>query len=200
MLSDFKLILNRTDCTDALATTFLQQGISRVQRDVRLPSMERSLIIQPATSMSFFTAPRDLLQPIDLIWTDLSGTAHSLDKLSYRQLIQRSTGGNPCVYARLQSQFWIAGAAVAGTTLQFFYYGNFTSFTSADDDNELSASSPELAVYCALSYAGEHFEHPATDRWEAKYQAIKAEVTAMAIDIDANGGGQIMQSTVHWGD
>lgn len=198
MLSDFKLILNRNDCTDDLATTFMMQGIARIQRDCRLPSMERSLVMQPNAATNFFTCPKDLLQPIDLIWTDNSGQAHSLEKLSYRQLILRSTQSDPVCYARLQSQYWIAGSVNPGTFLQFFYYGNFTAFETPDSDNELSASSPDLAVYAALSYAGEHFEHPNTDRWEAKYQAIKTEVAVMAIDLDAEGGPQAVQSTVCW--
>ena len=39
--SHFKAVLNRSDITDALADTFIDQGIARIQRSLRIPSMEK---------------------------------------------------------------------------------------------------------------------------------------------------------------
>lgn len=38
----FKALLNRSDITDALADTFIDQGITRIQRSLRVPSMEKN--------------------------------------------------------------------------------------------------------------------------------------------------------------
>ena len=37
----FKALLNRSDCTDALADTFLNQALTRIQRILRIPPIER---------------------------------------------------------------------------------------------------------------------------------------------------------------
>jgi hypothetical protein len=36
--------------------------------------------------------------------------------------------------------------------------------------------------------------NPATDRWESRFQSIKQEVLSMALDLDAEGGPQVIQS------
>ena len=194
-LATFQAILNRDDCTTAQATAFLTQAISRVQRDCRLPSMERTLIITPAETTNFFMVPADLIQPIDVLTQDVtSGNFYALAKKSFRELLRYDPTDLPRVYARNQTQIWIAGSVGVGQQIMFIYYGNFSSFANGDADNELTASTPDLAVYGALSYAGDSFQHPSAPAWEARYQAIKAEVMAMAIDLDAEGGPQYVQS------
>jgi hypothetical protein len=195
VVSDFQTLFNRDDCSDAQAQTFVLQGISRIQRDCRLPSMERSLLITPSEAMQFFMVPTDLIQPIDVLVLDQDDRWRALDKRPYREVIRLQNHPIPIAYARMQTQIWLGGAAADGQQVNFLYYGNFSPFDAAgDDDNELTASTPDLALYCALSYAGDQYEHPATDRWEARYQAIKAEVIQMAIDLDAEGGPQYVQS------
>ena len=54
LVQQFQTLFNRDDCSNAQAQIFVLQGISRIQRDCRLPSMERSLIITPAQPMNFF--------------------------------------------------------------------------------------------------------------------------------------------------
>ena len=38
----FKELLNRSDITDSLADTFIDQSIARVERTLRIPSMEKT--------------------------------------------------------------------------------------------------------------------------------------------------------------
>lgn len=203
MLSDFQTILARDDCTTAQAQTFLNQGIARVQRDCRLPSMERAQLITASQPMLFFPAPPDLIQPIDLIVpevTSTTGQLHGLKKTSYRELVRKNPLLTPQWYARSQTLFYIRGALNPGQTLQFIYYGNFSPFATPDSENELSASTPDLAVYAALHYAGDNFVHPSTAQWEATYQQLKAEVVQMAVDLDAEGGTQTIAPIYNWDD
>ena len=197
MLSDVQNILNRDDCSTSLAQTFLNQGIARIQRDCRLPSMERAQLITPAsTPLTELLVPIDLIQVIDLIVPvagDTDGRARGLKRVAYRKLLEYGQSDLPKVFARSQGTFYVRGAVPIGTQIQLLYYGNFSAFANADSENELSASTPDLAVYAALSYAGDHFEHPMTDKWEGRYQQIKAEVMAMAIDLDTEGGVQVVE-------
>lgn len=198
--SSFTTLLNRTDCSDAQADQFISEGVTRIQRDCRLPSMERQQIVTVGDSgTTMLMIPTDLIQLIDIFWTG-SRTSRPvpLKKLPYRDLVRRSLSDTPAYYGRLQSQFWIAGSAVSGDTFQIVYYGNFSSWATADEDNELSASTPDLAVYAALSYAGDYFETAQASGWEAKYQQLKAEVIQQGIDLDAEGGEQVMQPVYQW--
>jgi len=194
MKASFQNILNRDDCSDAQATTFLQQGISRIQRDCRLPSMERTLIITPETPTNMFSVPLDLIQPIDVLVQDSSGIFRSLVKKAFRDAVNVDSNDLPRVYARIQTTIYIFGTVTTGRQIMFLYYGNFTPFADEDSDNELSASTPDLAVYAALSYAADTFQHPSAAAWEGRYQQLKTEVMAMAIDLDAEGGPQYVQS------
>jgi hypothetical protein len=202
MLADFKAVLNRDDATDAQLAVFMGQAVSRIQRDLRLPSMERSQLITCNGPVNMLVVPKDLVQLIDLIW--VSGDAaravepKALEKLPYRDLIRKNDLVLPRWYARSQTQYWIKGSAVEGEQFQLIYYGNFSNWASGDSDNELSASTPDLAVYAALSYAGDFFECDQTAQWEARYQAIKAEVQQMATDLDAEGGPQVIQPLYRW--
>lgn len=194
MLADFQAILDRDDCDDAKATTFLIQGMSRIQRDCRLPSMERTLIITTEGPTTMFPVPVDLIQPIDVLVQDEAGEFYPLDKKGFRQLLRIDPGQHPCAYARVQTVIHIRGTVPAGRQIMFLYYGNFSAFADGDSDNELSASTPDFGVYAGLAYAGEEFQHPNADRWEARYQAIKQEVMAMAVDLDAEGGPQTVSN------
>lgn len=188
----FKSILNRDDCTDAQAQIFITDAISRVQRDCRIPSMERQLLVTAQSNMDFITVPPDLLQIIDLMTTSQDGVVRPLQKLSYRQLMGIPPTNWPCAYARLQGQLWVRGQVQTGQVLQLIYYGEFSPFATPASDNEISGSNPDLVVYAALSFAGDVFEHPATDRWETRYQQILSQVQGLASDLENSGGPATM--------
>ena len=193
IIAEAQQILSRDDVSDDQMQIFVQQGIARIQRECRLPSMERSVIITPAEAMQFMPVPRDLIQIIDVIATDPTGTySYPLEHVAYRSLVRELSAANsPAMavrYARQQAQLWFAGPAPPGVPLTLLYFGNFSPFAGLDGENELSASTPDLAVYAALRYAGDSVEHPSTDRWEATYRDIRETVKQMAADLENEGG------------
>lgn len=209
VLADMQTILNRDDCSAAQAAVFLTQGVQRIQRECRLPSMERTLIIQPAGQMTFFPVPVDLLQPIDVLWVPGSTSTYAgapqrpLKKCPYRDLVRMinpNANPMPAWYARNQTQIWLWGNPVSGDTVNFLYYGNFTPWANGNADNELSASAPDLMIYAGLSYAGDYFVHPLTQQWEQRYQAIRTSYQQMGDDLDAEGGPQAIQPLYSWND
>lgn len=204
MLATMQGILNRDDCSAVLAQAFLVQGMQRIQRDCRIPSMERAMLVTPSlVPMTQMPVPPDLLQIQDILVPrefDTEGRMRTLNKLSYRRLMAMSNLDVPKAYARSQTMIYFKGSIPIGTQLQFLYYGNFSPFASPDSDNELSASTPDLAVYAGLAYAGDHFGHPQAATWEARYQAIKNEVINMALDLDNEGGPAAIEPLYHWDD
>lgn len=204
MKSDFLTILDRDEVQPggpqaAMADVFLQQGISRIQRDCRLPSMERAMLVTPTdTPMTQFPVPTDLIQMVDVVVPNTaavtgSGQMKALKKVAYRKLMEYDQTDLPRAFARYQTLIYVRGAVPVGQQLQFLYYGNFSPFATPDSDNELSSSTPDLAVYAALSYAGDYFEHPLAAQWEARFQAIKLEVQQMAEDLENEGGVMVVE-------
>jgi hypothetical protein len=207
VITGFQNVLNRDDCSATQAQTFIVLGMQRIQRDCRLPSMERQLIIDCEGLTNMIPIPADMIQPIDIIVNPPGGAPparpKALKKLPYRKLIDISPQRWPEAYARMQGQYWIAGTVPSGATIQLFYYGNFSPFASLSADNELTASTPDLAVYAGLSYAGPDFEHPNAQVWEQRYQEIRAAVQQMGDDLDAEGGPQSVQRVYgqdEWGE
>ncbi len=191
MLASFSAILLRDDCLPPQATIFLQQAITRITRECRLPSMERALIVTAGEALTLLPVPADFIEAIDLT---VSGDGllepHALRFVSQRDLIRIPTQfvGYPRCYSRFQAQFNIAPAVPQGATAQLSYYGDFSPFATPDSSNEISASSPDLVVYGALSFAADAFQHPSAEQWEARYQQILMQVQMQGYDADSKGG------------
>lgn len=214
--SQFLSLLARDDCSADLALTFITQAMQRIQRVARLPSMERLVVYQvTGKPMSYIPVPNDLIQPKDLFVTmptgyvtgatssnpvtyqqssnvTVSGPLAALNLMSYRQLLEISPLYLPTAYARLESTFQIRGSVLIGSTVELSYYGAFSDMPTLSDSNEITASSPDLVIYGALSLAGDYFSHPRTDSWEARYEAYLAEVEQMAEDVDSHGGPMLL--------
>jgi len=195
VVASFTTLLNRNDCTAAQANLFVQQAMNRIQREVRLPCMERLQVITSTGSLSQFPVPNDLLMLQDILVPGANdGTMRPLKKVPYRQLVRMAPTAWPTSYARFQNLFFIAGAVAAGTPVQVLYHGQFTAISDPTQDNEITASEPDMIVYAALSYAGDYFEHPNTDRWESKYEGIRESLKSLAEDLEMNGGPAAVQS------
>ena len=62
----FKALLNRSDCTSTLADTFIDQGISRIQRVLRIPSMEAIQTYAISSQTASIALPATALEVIDI--------------------------------------------------------------------------------------------------------------------------------------
>ena len=199
MLADFQGILNRQDCSDALARTYLNQGIRRIQREARWPSMERYITIETEgtePSITSFMIPDDFLQPIDVFHLpgkEWGEQMKALPKKPYRTLLTISPQNSPSAYARFMNAMFIRGSCPDTDSLVMHYYAQFSAFASDDGENELSTSAPDLAVYAGLVYAGKRFQIDEANTWEGIYQEIKNEMDGLSIDTDAEGGPQEVQ-------
>lgn len=194
VVTTFTTLLNRTDCTDAQAIIFVMQGINRIQRELRLPCMERMQLITSTGTLLQFPVPPDLLQLQDIMIPDLCGGLRALKKLSYRELMKVDVNANTFAYARFQNLYYVRGTLPAGTTIQVLYHGEFTPIPDPTQDNEITESEPDMIVYAALGYAGDFFECPNTDRWLSAYTGLRDSIKQMAEDLEMNGGPAAVQS------
>ena len=72
----FLALLNRSDCTDALADTFIDQAIGRIRRTLRIPSMERqqTYAVSSSGGLQSIVLPADLLETMDIYYDLVSDT------------------------------------------------------------------------------------------------------------------------------
>lgn len=196
MKARFLSILNRDDCTEDQAVACLQDSLARITRTVRLPNMERSVILTvDDEALQFMSIPPDLIEVIDIYVADLvygCGT-HALDLKPYRELLRMPSSGAATAYGRFQAAFYFRGYVPKGTEVTLLYYGEFSDFPTQDSENEISASNPDLVIYGALSFAGDIFDHPSQQRWEARFGEMLNEVQALGVDLDSKGGPTSIQ-------
>ena len=198
VLGEAQAILNRDDCSSAQMTAFITQAQQRIQRELKIPSMERSELITATAALSYIAIPADLLQVIDIFTDNWHGNSVALEKMSYRTLCRVPLVVPPQAYARLQNTLQIRGQVPTGGPVNLLYYGTCGVLANPTDDNELTLACPDLLVYGALSYAGDNCEHPSTQTWDARYQSILAQVQSEAIALESTGGPAVMQPFYNW--
>lgn len=179
--------LNRDDCTTDLANGFITEAITRVQREVRAPIMERvhEVIVGPG-NVSTFTVPSNYIEGFEVTVDDVP-----LGRMSYRQLL-RERNPAPRFYARYGPTIYVDGAVPEGATFRLFYYGAFDPLPTDADTNTLLSTSHDLALYAALSAAGDHYQHEKTAEWEARYAATRDALQLQAIEDEMRGGPQVV--------
>lgn len=63
--SHFIAVLNRSDITNSLADTFIDQGIARIQRTLRIPAMEAQQTYAISIQTGSIVVPSDMLELMD---------------------------------------------------------------------------------------------------------------------------------------
>lgn len=190
----FQGILNRTDCTNAQADIFLNLGLMRVQRRLRIPTMERMLTATASGSAEPSIAlPNDVIELMDVI--PRADGAKPLERLSYRALIQRpfSEGDQPKAYARLANVLHFRPAIPDGGIVDVLYYGEFGPLNNDSDENGLTRVAPDLFIYSALVFAGDHYTHDKRQEWAQTFEGLLAEMNDMAAQEAKTGGVQAVE-------
>lgn len=177
--------LNRDDCTNALADGFITEGITRIQREVRAPIMERTHdVIVGSGGAAEFTLPTNYLEGFEVLVDNVP-----LARRSYRQFL-RETYSYPAIYARYGATIYVSGNVGEGATFRLLYFGAFDPLPTDGDTNTLLETSPDLLLYASLSAAGDHFQHEKVAEWEARYVATRESLQMQAIEDEMRGGPQ----------
>ena len=186
-------LLNRRDCTTALADSFLRMGMSRLQRMVRIPSMERShYITGEVVTVESFGVPVDLLQI-----NDVFVNGRPLEKKSFRQLMEMRYANPGAIgqcefYARVGASIFLFPAMPADTEMVLTYYGEFTALATDDAENTATIGLPDLLTYAALTFAGDYFKHDSAPRWEDRFKSMVAETMDEANQLEMTGGSSVV--------
>src|SRR6187455_2195525 len=126
LTTQFTGLMNRRDLTanTALVSTFIDQAIQRVQRELRVPAMEKTVEITIPADYDGLEIPNDLIELISITPT---ATSVRLRKKSIDVVKQAAlTTGCPTMYAR-DGASWILGPApIEDDVISVKYYAETT--------------------------------------------------------------------------
>jgi len=177
--SQVSALLNRNDVTDALLDTFIEQAVARIQRTLRIPSMEKlqTYTITDVTPETL-TLPQDFMSLKYLYvndqvleYVDLGKFLATLD----------APGSIPRMYTRLQGALKVKPTPSPGTVLNMLYYGEIPDLVENTDENFLTIIAPDLLVYGALTFAADYFVDDRKATFEERFATIYTEIEAQAI-------------------
>lgn len=193
--------MRRRDMDTTLADGFLQDAITRIQRVVRVPAMEKSIqvTITPETYPNGRLAiPSDYLKLKDI-------TVNGRHKLAKRELdwvINGSSAvGTPNSYAR-QGGAWVLSPRpfdqftddagnVRSTVIRVDYWAEFPSASLPTDDTILIDIASDAVLFGALSYACDHWNDARGDKFEARFTQIISDIQSQADDDETSGGAVV---------
>jgi len=193
----FKALLNRTDCSDALADTFIDQSIARAQRVLRIPPMEKTQTYNLTASTSTLIIPADFLEIIDMYYANTNLTRVPLSK--YVEMSQPAESGTPRYFTREGENIKIYPYPTSGS-ISMNYYGQFTEMTADTDENDLAIIASDLITYGALGYASDYFLDERGPLFETKFVQFLSELQEQANDAEVSGTVQAMQPTATYQD
>ncbi len=175
--SQFLALLNRNDCSNELADTFLEQGLARIQRTLRVPAMEK---VQTYTVND--VVPNSLILPNDFLNIKHLYCGDVL--LEYvdlgRYLQYQGSVDTPRIYTRVQGELKVKPTPPEGTEIFMVYYGEAGDLTSDTDTNFITEIAPELLVYGSLTYAADYFIDERKPLFEETFNRVFAELTEQA--------------------
>lgn len=192
-------LLNRSDCTDALADSFIERGIARSQRLLRVAALERTDEITIGAVFEGVDIPSDFIAPIALYRDDSTG-GYKLKRVSLSQYLDYPSGaGQPYMWTRNAAKLLVKPAPSEGDVLTLLYYGEFEPFANDNDETPMSAIAPELFYWGGLVFAAEYFLDDRQALWESNFIKVVTELQNQS-DTEELSGGAIMEPAYSYPD
>jgi len=203
----FIALLNRSDCSNALADTFIDQAITRIQRQLRVPSMEAQETYdatrgtgrnaRSTIALEEIEIPSNLLEVIDLYYD-----GDALVRVPLHEMLQyQKTGelGSPKYFCREQNNLRIYPMPTSGI-LYLNYYKIQDALITDTATNLFTTDASDLLTYTALSYASDYFLDERGALFEQKSGSFLAEIQEQANSSEQSGVNQVVRPTHFYTD
>ena len=185
--SHFNDLLNRSDITTALTERFIDQGIARIQRQLRTPMSERVLNITITGQTESLTLPSDFMEIISLYMNEYELERVTMRK--YREVANTAVEGKPTMFVRQAEKILVYPQPTSGT-LSLYYHGEFPALSADSDSNVLTNAAPDLIIYAAATFAADFYLDTRADVFETKFNQFLIELQEQANDQELQGGTQ----------
>lgn len=182
--AQFNALMNRRDLTSntTLTATFITQAILRIQRELRVPIMEKTLLYTvPSTYVANtgLAIPSDMLELIGLF----VGTNQEYELTRKQTTFVKNLAlykGTPESFSRLGANWLIGPSPATGDVLMIQYYGSFPALNSDSATNALITIAWDAVVYAALAAACDFYNDDRLDKFEKRYGGIMQSLQSMA--------------------
>lgn len=191
----FNNVLNRSDITTSLTTTFIDQGIARIQRQLRTPMQEKLTTYTISSQTAFVELPNDFIEIISLYYDNTEISRIPMSR--FRALNKNTYAGTPQSFTRQQEKLYLYPQPSSGEVI-LYYYGEFPALSSDTSENALTKVAPDLIIYSALTYAADYYLDERAVQFEQKYQGFMLELQEQANDQEVNGGTQVIQPSARY--
>jgi hypothetical protein len=181
----FKGLLNNTVVNNSatLVSTFINQSIMRIQRELRVPFMEKQILYTIPEGFTKLAIPSDLLA-LKGIMVDADGDSvleYQLSRKDISTVVQASQlPGHPTVYARQGSSWVLGNMPVAGSQVLIYYYAEFAALADDNAENTCLKVAWDLVLNGALSNACDYLDDDRVDRFENRYGQIAKQLQEQA--------------------
>ena len=186
--TQFKDVLDRSDCTDAQADTFINMGLRRTERLLRTPIQKTTTTITVDGAWpGFFMIPTDYLGIFSVAVDDIPCpriTSSQLDK----------TEG----FLMEDNRFTFLPDLAEGQVLRITYYNEFLRTPGDEVTTDYSLVLTDVITYAALVFACDTFVDERKRSFEGTLQDLIRE-TQMMSDIDEMAGGGMAISVMGTG-
>lgn len=191
----FKNLLNRSDITNSLADTFIDQSITRITRSLRVPAMEAQVSYSISASTTKIVLPNDFLEAIDLYYDSTL-----LTRLPMREMLnlkKSDQAGSPLYFSREQGNLLLYPSPTTGTVF-LNYYAQFAQMTLDSDENILAKIASDLIIYGALVYAADYYLDERAGVFGEKYLRFMLELQEQANDAEITGTLQSIRPMAYY--
>lgn len=186
-ITSVKAMLNRNDCTDALATQFVQMAQTRIERTLRVPGQETI-----GTITGNDTSPTDqIIIPADFLAMKYLYTPgpNGMELMGHKDIthffaLQNHQGTSPKYYSRVGGSFLIAPVLAPGANIWFVYYASQPQLINPTDANFFTISCADLLTYGALSFACDYFVDDRTAAFEQRFSQLMGDIADQGRDTD----------------
>lgn len=202
--AQFKGLLNNTVVSNSpsLVSTFINQSIMRIQRELRVPFMEKQILYTIPEGFTKLAIPSDLLA-LKGIMVDADGDdilEYELSRKDLSTVVKASQHpGHPTVYAR-QGGSWVLGRMPAvGSKVLIYYYAEFAALTDDTSENTCLKVAWDAVLNGALSAACDYLTDDRVERFETRYTQITTQLQNQA-DGDELTADAVIGPALHFED
>lgn len=195
--SHFNDLLNRSDITSSLTTRFIDQGIARIQRQLRTPMNEKVRNYTVTSQTASVTVPNDFIELISLYQDDRE--LRRLPMANFRPYAANAYTGKPIYFTRQQASLLLHPQPTSGT-LTLVYYGEFDAMSADTDENILAKAAPDLVLYSALTFASDYYLDNRAEVFEGKFNQFLGEIQSQSDDQELSGGTNAIRPAYEYAD
>lgn len=172
--------LGRSDLTTQI-TLFINQGESRIYRNLRVAAMEKALSLTVAADGTA-AVPADYLEMREAYLLDTNDVPYQpLERATPFWVRQNfnatNNAGDPYYYAREGANFIFAPWQSQNTSIAGIYYARLPALSGNNTTNWLTTINPDLIMVAAMLEASTYLaDTTAVQYWDARFQSVMQDV------------------------